>query len=157
MPKIDVSSVPLQEGSTYPSPFHLKAAGRTRQALGDAGGLTDFGVNLLMLPPGAWSSQRHWHSGEDEFVYVLEGELVLITDEGEQVVRTGDCLAFPKNVSNGHHLVNKSDKPAVCLEVGTRSDDDVCSYPDIDMRIDAREGRYTRRDGTPYPKRESGA
>jgi uncharacterized cupin superfamily protein len=155
MPKIDVSSVPLRKGSTYPAPFHLKAAERTRQALGDAAGLTDFGVNLLTLPPGTWSSQRHWHSGEDEFVYVLEGELVLITDEGEKVVRAGDYLAFPKNVPNGHHLVNKSDRPAVCLEVGTRSHDDVCTYSDIDMRADDVNG-YTHKDGTPYPTRASG-
>lgn len=152
MPKIDVSSAPLRKGSSYPAPFHLQTAGRTRQALGDAGNLTDFGVNLLTLPPGAWSSQRHWHSHEDEFVYVLEGELVLITDEGELVVRAGDCAAFPKNAPNGHHLVNKSDRAAVCLEVGSRAQDDVCIYPDIDMRADDRSG-YTHRDGTPYPSR----
>lgn len=152
MPKIDVGSVPVGKGSTYPAPFHLKCAERTRQRLGDAGALTDFGVNLLTLPPGAWSSQRHWHSGEDEFVYVLEGELVLIADEGEQIVRAGDCMAFPKGVSNGHHLVNKSDRVAVCLEVGSRSQDDVCTYSDIDMRADDSAG-YTRKDGTPYPQR----
>jgi uncharacterized cupin superfamily protein len=153
MPKIEVSSVPVRKGSSYPAPFHLKAGDRTRQRLGDAGALSDFGVNLLRLPPGAWSSQRHWHSGEDEFVYVLEGELVLITDEGEQIVHTGDCLAFPKGVPNGHHLVNKSDRMAVCLEVGSRAQDDVCTYSDIDMRIDKREGLFTHKDGTPYPKR----
>ena len=154
MPKIDIKSVPEQKGSSYPAPFHLKAGERIRQRLGDAGELSDFGVNLLRLPPGAWSSQRHWHSNEDEFVWVLEGEVVLITDCGEEKLRGGDCAAFPKNNADGHHLVNRSDQVAVCLEVGTRSDVDVCNYSDIDMRIDSREGRYTHRDGTPYPRRE---
>ena len=154
MPKIDIKSVAERKGSSYPAPFHLKAGERVRQALGDAGGLSDFGVNLLRLPPGAWSSQRHWHSHEDEFVWVLEGEVVLITDEGELVLRAGDCAAFPRNAPNGHHLVNKSSAAAVCLEVGTRSDNDVCTYPDIDMRIDSREGWYAHMDGTAYPRRE---
>jgi uncharacterized cupin superfamily protein len=123
--------------------------------LGDAGGLTQFGVNLLQLPPGAWSSQRHWHSAEDEFVYVVSGEMTLVTDEGERVLRPGDCAAFPKNDGNGHHLINKSDKIALCLEVGTRSDDDVCRYSEIDMQIDSRDGRYRHRDGTPYPERQA--
>jgi uncharacterized cupin superfamily protein len=154
MPKIDVPAVPERKGSGYPAPFHLKAGDRVRQALGDAGGLSEFGVNLLRLPPGAWSSQRHWHSAEDEFVYVLSGEVTLITDEGEQVLRAGDCAAFPKNQANGHHLINKSTGPAVALEIGTRSTEDVCEYPDLDMRIDARIGHYTHRDGTPYPERK---
>jgi uncharacterized cupin superfamily protein len=154
MPRIDVKSVPERKGSSYPAPFHLKAGERVRQRLGDAGGMTDFGVNLMRLPPGAWSSQRHWHSHEDEFVWVLEGEVVLITDAGEEVLRAGDCAAFPKGASNGHHLVNKGTRTAVCLEVGTRSSDDVCTYPDIDMRVSNREGQYTHMDGTPYPGRE---
>ncbi|HEY5048943.1 MAG TPA: cupin domain-containing protein [Rhizomicrobium sp.] len=154
MPKIDVKSVPGRKGSSYPSPFHLKAGERLRQRLGDAGGLADFGVNLLHLPPGAWSSQRHWHSREDEFVWVLDGEVVLIADAGEEILRAGDCAAFPKNVPNGHHLVNKGTQMALCLEVGTRLPDDVCTYPDIDMRIDSREGRFKHMDGTPYPVRE---
>jgi uncharacterized cupin superfamily protein len=153
MPKIDIGSVPERKGSGYPAPFHLKAGERVRQALGDAGGLNDFGVNLLKLPPGAWSSQRHWHSAEDEFIWVLTGEVALVTDQGEQVLRAGDCAAFPKKQTNGHHLINKSSDMAVVLEVGTRSSDDVCEYPDIDMRIDARVGHYTHRDGTPYPPR----
>lgn len=155
MPKIDIKAVPERRGSGYPHPFHLKAGERVRQALGDAGGLGDFGVNLLRLPPGAWSSQRHWHSAEDEFVWVLEGEVTLVSDEGEQILRAGDCAAFAKNQANGHHLINKSDRAAVVLEVGTRSPDDVCEYPDIDMRIESRDGRYRRRDGTPYPERTS--
>lgn len=155
MPKIDVKAVPERKGSGYPVPFHEPCAGRVRQRLGDAGGLTQFGVNLLQLPPGAWSSQRHWHSGEDEFVYVVSGEVTLATDEGEQVLQPGDCAAFPKGEANGHHLINKSDTVAVCLEVGTRSEDDFCRYSDIDMQIDSKDGRYRHRDGTPYPERQS--
>jgi uncharacterized cupin superfamily protein len=154
MPKLEMGTVPERRGSGYPAPFHLKAGERVRQALGDAGGLSDFGVNLLQLPPGAWSSQRHWHSAEDEFVWVLSGEVTLVTDAGEQILRGGDCAAFPKNEPDGHHLINKSGTMAVLLEVGTRLSDDVCEYPDIDMRIDSRDGRYRRRDGTPYPERE---
>jgi len=153
MPKVDVQSVPERKGSGYPAPFHLKAAERVRQALGDAGGLSQFGVNLMHLPPGAWSSQRHWHSAEDEFVFVVSGEVTLIADEGEQVLRAGDCAAFPKNEPNGHHLINRSDGMAVVLEVGTRSNKDVCEYSDIDMRIDARDRQFRHRDGTPYPPR----
>ncbi|MEO7148935.1 MAG: cupin domain-containing protein, partial [Rhodanobacteraceae bacterium] len=98
-------------------------------------------------------SQRHWHSAEDEFVYVLSGEVVLIDGEGEQTLLAGDCAAFPKGQANGHQLINHSGTTAICLEVGTRSDDDVCTYSDIDMRIDSREDVYTHRDGTPYPRR----
>src|SRR3954469_22067638 len=124
MPKLDVTSIPLRTGTNYPAQFAEHMQGRIRQALGDAGGLTHFGVNLLQLPPGAWSAQRHWHSAEDEFVYIVSGELVLITDEGEQLMRAGDCAAFAANVPNGHHLVNRSDALAVCLEVGSRRPQD---------------------------------
>jgi uncharacterized cupin superfamily protein len=151
MPKIDVKSVPERKGSSYPAPFHLKAGERVRQSLGDAGGLGDFGVNLMRLPPGAWSSQRHWHSAEDEFVYVVSGEVVLVSDAGETILRAGDCAAFAKNQPNGHHLINKSEGIAVLLEVGTRSENDECTYSDIDMRVSEREG-YTHKDGTPYPR-----
>jgi len=154
MPKIDIHSVPERKGSGYPAPFHLKAVERVRRRLGDAGGLTQFGVNLMHLPPGAWSSQRHWHSGEDEFVWVVSGEVAMITDEGEQILRAGDCAAFPKNEANGHHLINKSAGMAIVLEVGSRAPDDVAEYSDIDMRIENRTGQFTRRDGTPYPPRE---
>jgi uncharacterized cupin superfamily protein len=153
MPKIDIKSVPEHKGSKYPAPFHLPAGERVRQRLGDAGGLTQFGVNLLQLPPGAWSSQRHWHSAEDEFTWVLSGEVTLVTNEGEQILRAGECATFPKGERNGHHLINKSSETAILLEVGTRSTDDVCDYPDIDLRIDAQVGHYTHKDGTPYPPR----
>jgi uncharacterized cupin superfamily protein len=152
MTKIDIKTVPEHKGSSYPAPFHLPAAERVRQRLGDAGGLTQFGVDLLQLPPGAWSSQRHWHSDEDEFVYVLSGELAMITGDGEVILRAGDCAAFPKNAPNGHHLINRSAGTAVCLEVGSRSAEDVTVYPDVDLRIDNREAWYTRKDGSLYPK-----
>lgn len=154
MPKLDPDIIKRRLGSSYPTPFDQPCATRTRRALGDAGGLTDFGVNLLELSPGTWSSQRHWHSAEDEFVWVLSGEVVLIEDGGETILRTGDCAAFPKGAANGHHLVNRSDTIALCLEAGTRSAEDVCIYSDIDMRIDAHDDVYTHKDGTPYPKRK---
>lgn len=150
MPKLNLASIPERKGSTYPAPFDKQPAHRIRQRLGDAGGLTQFGVNLLRLPPGAWSSQRHWHSAEDEFVYVISGEVVLITDRGEETLRAGDCAAFPRNAPDGHHLANKSDAPATCLEIGTRASDDFTVYPDIDMVFDPKVGGYTHRDGTPY-------
>ena len=150
MPKIDIAKAETKRGSGYPAPFDQPCAERLRKRLGDAGGLNDFGVNMLTLPPGVWSSQRHWHSGEDEFVYVLSGEVVLVDDRGEHVLRAGDCAAFPKGEKNGHHLINKSKADAVCLEVGTRSKTDFCDYPDIDMQIDSRTDIFTRRDGTPY-------
>ena len=102
MPKIDIAAVPAVRGVGYPPPFGAPCADRIRRRLGNAGGLTDFGVNLMRLPPGNWSSQRHWHSHEDEFVYVLEGELTLVEDGGETVLRAGDCAAFPKNTGDGH-------------------------------------------------------
>lgn len=151
MPKIDVKSVPERRGSSYPAPFDRIARDRVRQRLGDAGGITQFGVNLLHLPPGAASSQRHWHSSEDEFVYVISGEVTLAGDKGEEILRAGDCAAFAKGAADGHQLINKSASIAVCLEIGTRTGDDVCTYSDIDMMIDTRVGRFTRKDGTPYP------
>lgn len=150
MPKVDVDTAPERKGSGYPSPFDKPCAERFRKRLGDAGGLTQFGVNLLTLQPAVWSSQRHWHSDEDEFVYVLSGEVTLIDNEGEHILRAGDCAAFPKGDQNGHQLVNKSNAAAVCLEVGTRSAEDACDYPDIDMKIENRGGGFVHRDGRPY-------
>ena len=150
MPKIDIAKADVRKGSRYPAPFDVPCREKVRQQLGDAAGLTQFGVNLLRLTPGAWSAQRHWHSREDEFLWVLEGEVVLVTDAGEEVLRPGDCAGFKAGVPDGHHLQNRSGADAVVLEVGTRDwKDDVCDYPDIDMKADA-DG-YLRRDGTRYP------
>jgi uncharacterized cupin superfamily protein len=152
MPKIEVDAVPKRKGSGYPPPFDAPCADRIRQRLGNAGGLADFGVNLMRLPPGNWSSQRHWHSHEDEFVYVLEGELTLIEDGGETVLRAGDCAAFPKNTGNGHHMINRSNAVAVYLEVGSRWAEDMTTCSDIDMKSANADGRFVHKDGTPYPE-----
>jgi uncharacterized cupin superfamily protein len=151
MPKIDITAVPARQGSGYPPPFAAPCAARTRRRLGVAGGLRDFGVNLMTLPPGGWSSQRHWHSDEDEFVYVLEGELTLVEDDGETVLRAGDCAAFPKGTGNGHHLVNKFSATAVYLEVGSRNPHDLTTCSDVDMMSSSADGRFVHKDGTPYP------
>ena len=149
MPKIDIANAPVRVGTAYPSPFDAPCLERFRRRLGDAGGLTDFGVNLLTLKPGVWSSQRHWHRKEDEFIYILSGEVTLVTDAGEEILRGGDCAAFPKNDGNGHHLINRSDRDVLCLEIGTRSGGDFATYPDIDLLADPAKG-YTHQDGTPY-------
>ena len=151
MPKVDPTAVPIRRGSGYPAPFDVPCAARTRRRLGDAGGLHDFGVNLMTLPPGGWSSQRHWHSDEDEFVYVLEGELTLVEDGSETLLRAGDCAAFPKGTGNGHHLQNRSSVLAVYLEVGSRNPSDLTTCSDIDMMSSNADGTFVRRDGTPYP------
>jgi uncharacterized cupin superfamily protein len=150
MTKIDLAKVPQRRGSRYPAPYDVPCRERARRALGDAAQLTQFGVNLLSLPPGAWSSQRHWHSAEDEFVYVVSGEVVLVTDEGEEVLRAGDCAGFKAGAANGHHLQNRSHVEAVLLEVGARRpDEDAVDYPDVDMRWGAATGP-THKDGRPY-------
>lgn len=153
MPRVDVSSLPHHLGSRYPAPFAAPCATRDVVRLGDAGGLTRVGVNLVRLPPGAWSSQRHWHSHEDELVWILEGEVVLVEDEGETVLRVGDCAAFPAGTRNGHHLQNRRSHDAVVLTVGTRDDADHGEYPDVDLAFTAGRysggGAYTHKDGTP--------
>lgn len=151
MPKIDIAAVPARKGAGYPAPFDAPCADRVRQRLGNAGGLSDFDVNLMRLPPGNWSSQRHWHSHEDEFVYVLEGEVTLIEDKCEIVLRAGDCAAFAKNSGNGHHLINRSSAIALYLEVGSRSPDDLTICSDIDMMSANSDGQFVHKDGTPYP------
>ena len=154
MPKIDIDKAPTRFGSAYPAPFDEPCRERKRWKLGDAVGLTDFGVSLLRLAPGAWSSQRHWHTEEDEFVWVLEGEVVLVEDEGETILRPGDCAGFKAGVPNGHHLQNRSDREAVVLEAGSRRPEtDGCDYPDIDMVAPAGDPLYRPRDGRPYPER----
>jgi uncharacterized cupin superfamily protein len=153
MPKIDIAGAPERKGSDYPPPLHAPCAARTRRRLGEAGRLRDFGVNLTTLPPGGWSSQRHWHSDEDEFVYVLEGAVVLVEDGGETVLHAGDCAAFPKGTGNGHHLINKSSAMAVYLEVGSRNPHDLTTYSDIDMMVSNADGRFVHKDGTAYSSR----
>jgi uncharacterized cupin superfamily protein len=152
MPKIDIAAAELRTGSRYPAPFDEPCRDKTRRQLGDVAGLSQFGVNLLRLPPGSWSAQRHWHTTEDEFVWVVEGEVVLVDDAGETVLTAGDCAGFKAGEPNGHHLQNRSEAEAVVIEVGTRDwKDDACDYPDIDMKAD--EKGYLRRDGTRYPER----
>jgi uncharacterized cupin superfamily protein len=155
MKKLDLAAIPVESGCNYPTPFDKPCLGATWRRLGNAGGLTTFGVNLSRLPPGVWSSQRHWHTHEDEFVMVLEGELILVTDAGEEVLRAGDCAAFKAGDGDGHHLINRSGRDAVVLEVGGRDPDDGCDYPDIDMVAKAGAAGYQHRDGTAYPLNEA--
>ena len=147
MPKIDVKSVPERRGSGYPAPFGEIAKDRVRQRLGDAGGLTQFGVNLLQLPPGAGSSQRHWHSGEDEFVYVVSGEVVLVTDKGEEILRAGDCAAFPKDVARRASAFEQIRRRWRCAWKSARGAPTTSRiYSDIDMKID-KKGRRLHAQG----------
>ena len=153
MPKIDIDAAPTRFGSAYPPPFDEPCRERKRWKLGDVAGLTQFGVNLMRLAPGVWTSQRHWHTHEDEFVFVVSGEVVLVEDDAETVLRAGDCAGFRAGVPNGHKLENRSAVEAVLLEVGTRTPNgDSGDYPDIDMVF--RPEGYFHRDGTPYPKHD---
>ena len=150
MARIDIDKAPTRLGSAYPAPFDAPCADRRRWQLGDVAGLTQFGVNLMRLAPGVWSSQRHWHTAEDEFVWVVSGEVVLVTDDGESVLRAGDCAGFKAGVANGHQIQNRSDAEAVLLEIGTRAPDtDHSDYPDLDMIV-GPDNVYRHRDGTPY-------
>jgi uncharacterized cupin superfamily protein len=152
MPKIDIASLPVDTRTGYPEPLNRVVEGRIRKRLGNAVGLDQFGVNLTTLEPGAASALRHWHEKEDELVYVLEGEVVLVEDEGETVLKPGDAAGFKANAPNGHHLINRADKDAVFLEIGTRSKYEKASYPDVDLVAlrDEHGMRYTRKNGEPY-------
>ena len=149
---VRTEEVEARVGSGYPEPLAVECRDRIKRALGDVFGLTQFGVNLTALPPGAWSSQRHWHEHEDEFIYVIEGELVLISDNGEEALEAGMCAGFPAGRANGHHLVNRSGSTARYLEIGTRSPNERSHYPDVDLEArKAGDGfRFTRRNGEPY-------
>jgi uncharacterized cupin superfamily protein len=152
MKKLDLDGIAQESGCNYPPPFNAPCLGSTWRRLGRAAGLTAFGVNLSRIPPGVWSSQRHWHSHEDEFVMVIEGELTLVTDAGEETLGPGDCAAFKAGDPDGHHLVNRSDRDAVVLEVGNSVPElDRCDYPDIDMVAEPGNPAYVHRDGTSYP------
>ena len=151
--RIDPATLQKTVGTFYPPPYDEPCRARERTRLGDPAGLTQFGVNLLRLPPGAWSSQRHWHTGEDEFIHVVSGEVVLVTDAGEEVLRAGDCAGFKANDRDGHHLQNRSGQDAVVLEIGSRVATSAAHYSDIDM-MSMPGGGYIHRDGTPYPKAE---
>jgi uncharacterized cupin superfamily protein len=152
MPKIDIANVPVDTRTGYPPPFDRVTIGRERKRLGNAVGLDQFGVNLTTLKPGAASALRHWHECEDELIYVLEGEVVLIEDNGEVVLKPGDAAGFKANSPVGHHLVNKSDRNAVFLEIGTRSKNERVDYPDVDLKVvrDDAGMRYTHKNGEPY-------
>lgn len=152
MPKIDLSAVPKRKGTEYPAEFRAVSADRLRQRLGEAGGLTALGVNLTRLPPGNWSSQRHWHSHEDEFVYIVSGEITLIEDREETLMRAGDCASFPKGNGNGHHMINRSHQDAVYLEIGSYHPDDLTTCSDVDMMSANADGRFLHKNGTPYAK-----
>ncbi len=150
MPKIDIENAPTRIGARYPEPYRSRVGALLRRRLGDASGLTQFGVNLSTLEPGCVSALRHWHEAEDEFVYMLSGEVVLVENDGETVLRPGDAAGFKAGEANGHHLVNRSGEPAIFLEVGSRYADDRGHYPDDDFAYykEAGEFRFTRKDGT---------
>ncbi|MGE0776086.1 MAG: cupin domain-containing protein [Sphingomonadaceae bacterium] len=148
MPKLDLDTIPQINNTGYPEPYASAVQGRWYRRIAPAAGLTDFGVSHVSLKPGAWSSQRHWHEAEDEFLVVLSGEVALVDDAGRTVLRAGDCAAFPKNERNGHHLINESSADCVFVVVGRPSASE-CHYPDIDLHLDERQ-RYTHKDGTPY-------
>jgi uncharacterized cupin superfamily protein len=148
MKKIDHAAAPIRRGTNYPPPHDAPCKDRVRWRLGLAAGLTQFGVNYLKLAPGVWSSQRHWHTKNDEFVYVLEGDVVLVTGAGEEVLRAGECAGFKAGDPNGHHLINRSDRDAVVLEIGSSFPDDETDYCDIDMHATPRG--YVRKDHSPF-------
>ena len=152
MPKIDLDAVQQTNRTGYPSPFDRNVGGRWYRRLAPASGLTDFAVSHVVLKPGAWSSQRHWHDGEDEFLVMLEGEATLIEDEGRTLLSAGDCAAWPKGSTNGHHLVNESEKDCAFIVVGGGTNTGG-GYSDIDLMFTS-DNRYVKKDGTPYPKSE---
>jgi uncharacterized cupin superfamily protein len=152
-PALDPATLSPRTGSGYPEPFRSRVLPREKRALGDALGLTRVGVNITTLPPGKESSMRHWHTREDELVYVLEGEVVLRTDEGEQTLTAGMCAGFSAGRTNGHQLANRSNKPARYLEISNRDDEDAAEYPDVDLayRKDAQgKAVFAHKNGTAY-------
>ena len=151
-PAFDPKDLPEQSTTGYPEPYKSRVAGRHRRRLGDAAGLKNFGVNLTRLDPGAESSMRHWHTKQDEFIYVIAGEVTLVTDAGRQTLAPGMAAGFPAGKADGHHLVNETDKPVVYLEVGDRTPGDGASYSEADMAARMIDGKwvFTHKDGSPY-------
>jgi len=149
MPKLDLDSIEQINRTGYPEPYAAPMARRHYRRLAPAAGLSDFGASHVVLEPGGISSQRHWHEGEDEFLVMIEGEAILIENEGETTLRAGDCAAFPKGIANGHHLVNRASEPCTFVVVGRAAASD-CHYPDIDLHLDAASGAFTHKDGSPY-------
>ncbi len=151
MPVIDISKAPVKTGSIYPRPYDAQMAGRWSIRLGEAGGLTQYGVNIVVLEPGAKSSLRHWHLNEDEFVIVTEGTCTLVDDDGRHEMSVGACAAFPAGDPNGHHFINESGEEARFLVVGTRAPREVATYSDVDLKVEIADGQaaFTRRDGAP--------
>jgi uncharacterized cupin superfamily protein len=149
---IDPENIPRLTGTVYPQPFKHLLAGRIKQRLGDAAGIKNFGVNLVTLQPGSRSALRHWHTKQDEFIYVIEGEVSLITNEGEKILTTGMMAAFPAGEEDGHHLVNHSNNPVIYLEIGDRTPDDEATYPDDDLMAKYSENGWilTHKDGSLY-------
>lgn len=154
MPKIDIAKVPVDTRSNYPAPHNRVVEGRSRKRLGNAAGLDQFGVNLTTLKPGAATALRHWHEVEDELVYVLEGEVTLVENDGETLLQAGDAAGFKAGVANGHHLVNKSNRDAMLLEIGSRAKRERAAYPDLDMFFvrDENGMHFTNKDGKPLAK-----
>lgn len=153
LPALNPAQVPAATGSAYPEQFKAVVAGRSKRRLGDALGLNNFGVNLTTIKPGAQSALRHWHSAQDEFIYIVEGELVLVTDGGEQKMRPGMCAGFPAGKADGHHLINRSGRDALYLEVGDRTNYDAVTYPANNIHAPASSDgsrRFTKKDGTPF-------
>ena len=155
MPKLDLATVPVKTGTIYPAPYNAEVAGRSSLRLGDAGGLTQFGANLVILAPGAKSSMRHWHLHEDEFVMITQGACTLMLDAGPQVMHVGDCAAFPAGRPDGHCFVNHTDTEARFLVVGTKAKYEVATYSDIDLRVEMTTGEggrahFTYKDGTDW-------
>jgi uncharacterized cupin superfamily protein len=150
MPALDPATVEEKRGSGYPEPYKSRMGDRVKRRLGDACGLTRFGVNLVTLGPGGQSALRHWHTREDEFVYVLEGEVVLVTDGAEQVLRAGDCAGYPAGSTDAHHFINRSGAPARYLEIGNRDVADTAFYPDDDLMFALDGNGYLHKDGRPY-------
>ena len=153
MPKVDIAKVPVKSGTFYPAQFQAECKGRHKQALGDAIGLTQFGVNITRIEPGQTSALRHWHEQEDEFIYMLEGELVLAENDGEIVLKAGDAAGFKAGSGVAHRLINRRNRDAVYFEVGTRAKTERVHYPDVDLELvrDEKGRRYQRRNGEPYP------